>query len=126
MRSVCHTRPACHTTLRSWAACILYKIAQVEGGFSPESWVGRNADAFAGKPVNIKYLLALYFSISTFTGVGWRRAAAAAHGGAAGAQAGAAVVAARGLGCAAQQCGAALQDWATATSTPAPLRRLAS
>ncbi|KAG2493568.1 hypothetical protein HYH03_008087 [Edaphochlamys debaryana] len=52
-----------------WAACVLYHIAHAEG-FSPTSWVGRNAASFAGRPTGQAYLQALYFSVSAFTGLG--------------------------------------------------------
>ena len=60
----------------SWAACILYKIA-IQENVSPESWVGRSATFFEGKPINVKYLLALYFSVNTFSGAAlWHSAPA--------------------------------------------------
>ncbi|EFJ46903.1 hypothetical protein VOLCADRAFT_62022, partial [Volvox carteri f. nagariensis] len=52
-----------------WAACILYHIASHQN-FSHDSWVGRNAERFMGRPVYEKYLLSLYFSTSAFTGLG--------------------------------------------------------
>ncbi|KAG2447078.1 hypothetical protein HYH02_007828 [Chlamydomonas schloesseri] len=52
-----------------WAACILYEIASLQS-FSPNSWVGRNQARFEGRPLAEKYLLALYFSVSAFTGLG--------------------------------------------------------
>ncbi len=48
-----------------WAACILYHIA-VQEQHSPQSWVGRNAGRFQGKPLFQKYVQALYFSASAF------------------------------------------------------------
>ncbi|PNH09149.1 Potassium channel KAT1, partial [Tetrabaena socialis] len=52
-----------------WAACMLYNIAKEEG-LSPRSWTGRNSARLVGQATYKKYLLSLYFSISTFTGLG--------------------------------------------------------
>ncbi|KAG2447077.1 hypothetical protein HYH02_007827 [Chlamydomonas schloesseri] len=52
-----------------WAACMFYLIAQVEN-LSADSWVGRNVERFEGAPAVDQYLLALYFSVSAFTGLG--------------------------------------------------------
>ena len=52
-----------------WAACIFYLIAMLER-WSPQSWVGRNAVRFIGQPAWKRYILSLYFSVSSFTGLG--------------------------------------------------------
>ncbi|KAG2444346.1 hypothetical protein HXX76_001102 [Chlamydomonas incerta] len=52
-----------------WAACMLYEIASLQS-FSPNSWVGRNAARLENRSIAEKYLLALYFSVSAFTGLG--------------------------------------------------------
>ncbi|GFR50886.1 hypothetical protein Agub_g13176 [Astrephomene gubernaculifera] len=48
---------------------MFYLVAQVEG-HSRDSWVGRNADRFLGRPTTERYLLSLYYSVSAFTGLG--------------------------------------------------------
>ncbi len=53
-----------------WAACIYYHMAEMHGDFGPDTWVGRNPQYFVGKPIITKYLVSLYFSVSTFTVMG--------------------------------------------------------
>ncbi|GLC44798.1 hypothetical protein PLESTB_001212800 [Pleodorina starrii] len=61
-----------------WAACIFFHMAveervfgSAEGGEArDDSWVGRNADSFYGRPVYEQYILSLYFTVTIFTSMG--------------------------------------------------------